>query len=80
MLQEKLLHGEQAGGLDSLARQTEAQLGRQKAQLRAQREAEAEVSRRIATLEATTQEVQAHTLSLQVRGGACTGSSRRERW
>lgn len=66
LLEGKLLHGEQRGGLDRLAQEAAAQLSWQQAELRKQRAAEAEAARRIAALEANAQAVQTDTLTLQV--------------
>jgi hypothetical protein len=66
MLEGKLLHGEQSGGLDRLAQQKAEQLRGQQVELRRQRAAEVEAARRIAALEASTNAVQTQYSSLQV--------------
>lgn len=79
MLESKLLHGEQSGGLDQLAREREEQLRRQEEELRQQREAEAEQARRIAELQAGAHFVAAKYNSLQEQAGA-TSQQLEEAW
>lgn len=68
MLESKLLHGEQRGGLDSLANQTAAQLNQQEDELKKERTAAVQASRHIAVLEASAHTAQAQYSSLQVGG------------
>ena len=56
LMEGKLLHGEQRGGLDRLAAQTAAQLRGQQAELARQRAAEAQAAAAIAALEAAAAE------------------------
>lgn len=65
LLEGKLLHGEQAGGLDRLAQQAAAQLSRQQAELRQHKAAEQQARQRIAALESSSQAVQQHTQALR---------------
>lgn len=72
MLESKLLHGEQRGGLDSLANQTAAQLNQQEDELKKERTAAVQASRHIAVLEASAHTAQAQYSSLQEEANALT--------